>query len=251
MNDFVRPHYQRAPIAEALIDIRFANPDSVSIEALTQVANALSDELPTRMAMQHFEVGFQADLTTPNHAQFTNAQQQVGWRLLSREQDRVLQLQKVGFTYSHLPPYTNWETFRSEARLCWSRLKKIMPSQDTTRFAVRVINKIPVPIAGFDPKEYLTIYPVVPEKGPLSVDAMFVQLQYSLSHVLPEARAIINVASGLVEASGSHLVLDIDLFADRIESTEEELWSAIDRFGLEKDVIFESCITDEVRKVIQ
>jgi hypothetical protein len=45
--------------------------------------------------------------------------------------------------------------------------------------------------------------------------------------------------------------LDIDLFIERPVSDVAEMWTLLHRLGIEKDVIFESCITDEVRKAIQ
>jgi hypothetical protein len=86
---------------------------------------------------------------------------------------------------------------------------------------------------------------------PATASAVFVQLQLALPKVLPEARVIINVASGRSDASGTHLVLDIDMFATGLFEGDDPVWAAVEKFGVEKDVIFESCITDKVREVIQ
>jgi uncharacterized protein (TIGR04255 family) len=249
MSEFVRPHYQNAPIAEALIDIRVANPDAVTLERLTAVADALASEFPNRQLIQHMQMGFQAGPDAPGS--FFNAQEQIGWRLAAKDQSRVLQVQRIGFTYSHLPPYTDWNTFRDEARRYWTTFRDAVGQSAAVRIAVRVINKIPTPSAEVAVDEYLSIYPVVPEKMPATVDAMFVQLQLAMPKILPDARAIMNVVSGQSDANGTHLVLDIDLFANRMFETEEEIWSTLEKFGIEKDVIFEACITPKVREAIQ
>lgn len=250
MSEFIRPHYQNAPIAEALIDIRVANPDAVTLQQLTGIADALSSHFPNRLPMQQMQMGFQAD---PNAGlgNFFNAQEQVGWRLAAKDQSRVLQVQRIGFTYSHLPPYTDWDTFRNEARRYWIAFRNALGQSEVSRIAVRVINKIPTPNTEIALTDYISIYPVVPETVPATVDAMFVQLQLALPNVLPDARAIMTVASGQADANGPHLLLDIDLFVNRLIGSDEEIWSTLEKFGTEKDAIFEACITDKVRKAIQ
>ncbi|WP_316181522.1 TIGR04255 family protein [Bradyrhizobium sp. SZCCHNRI1009] len=250
MTEFVRPHYERAPIAEALIDVRVANPDAITLDQLTSVADALAEEFPIRHPIQHLMFGFQA--ATPEAATgFMNTPEQVGWRLHNGAQDRILQLQRVGFSYSHLPPYTDWDSFRNEARRHWQVFQRVVNAQSFSRVAVRVINKIPTPTAEVALQDYLSVYPVVPDNLPVTADAVFVQLQLGMPKILQDARAILNVASGQADANGSHLLLDIDLFANRIVERDDEVWSILEKFGLEKDVIFEACITDKIRKAIQ
>jgi uncharacterized protein (TIGR04255 family) len=251
MTAFVRPHYTRAPIAEAIIDIRVANPGEVALTAITEGVEALTDEFPSRLPIQQFQMGFQADANNPGTSMFTNNQELLGWRLVSKDQKRILQLQRIGFSYNHLPPYSDWGNFSSEARRYWSTFRKTLGAGDVSRIAVRVINKIPVPKAQVDISKYLTVYPVVPETLPSVANALFVQLQLSMPHIYPDARAIVNVANGPPDESGAHLILDIDLFLERIVSNDEEMWDILEKLGLEKDVIFEACITDEVREVIR
>jgi uncharacterized protein (TIGR04255 family) len=251
MSEFVRPHYEKAPIAEALVDIRVAKPDAVTFEQITRAADALAEEFPGRVPIQQVMFGIQAIPGNVAQAGFTNNQEQIGWRLITKTQNRVLQLQRIGFTYSHLPPYTDWDTFRDEARRYWTTFREIVAQPVVSRIAVRVINKIPTQDAEIALQDYLSIYPVVPETIPATADAIFLQLQLAMPKVTPDARAILNVASGQADENGSHLVLDIDLFSNRMVENESEIWSTLEKFGVEKDIIFEACITDRVRKAIQ
>lgn len=251
MSDFIRPHYSKAPIAEALIDVRISNPEGATVDVLTKIASALAPKFPTRHPIQHFEVGFQAD-NQQGSAQFINNQAPMGWRLLSKENDRVLQLQRIGFTYSHLPPYSNWSAFRDGARGCWNEFKAFLPDQRASRIAVRVINRIPVPDEPYFLHHYVNLYPNLPAKDfPSGLIASFVQVQLNIPHVFPDARAILNVNSGQRDANGPYLLLDIDLFVERNVEKDDEVWSILEKFGVEKDVIFEACITDKTREVIK
>jgi uncharacterized protein (TIGR04255 family) len=157
MTAFVRPHYTRAPIAEAIIDIRVANPGEVALSAVTEGAETLKEEFPSRLPIQQLQMGFLADANNPGSSSFTNNQELLGWRLVSKDQDRILQLQRIGFSYSHLPPYSDWESFSSEARRYWSTFRKALGAGNVSRIAVRVINKIPVPKAQVDISKYLMV----------------------------------------------------------------------------------------------
>jgi len=243
-----RPHYQRAPIAEAIIDLRLVEP--VSLETVKAAADRLKDDFPIQFPIYQFSVEIPAQSDEEQLAP-TNTQEFLGWRLTNKEQSRVILLQRQGFTFSHLPPYSEWSQFSGEARRHWTCFSEYLQSSDVQRVAVRIVNRIPVAAGHVDLKHYLNVYPLLPESLPSVANALFVQLQLSVPHIDPSARVIINVASGQQSESGPHLLLDIDLFVERKTSDVDEIWALLDKFGREKNVIFETCITDEVRKLIK
>ena len=73
MSAFVRPHYEKAPIAEALIDVRVSDPDAVTLEQLTKAADALAEEFSAPQPIQQFQVAFQAG-PGPTPGGFFNSQ---------------------------------------------------------------------------------------------------------------------------------------------------------------------------------
>jgi uncharacterized protein (TIGR04255 family) len=252
MTRAARRHYSKAPIVEAVIDIR-VQPDGVSdISKLTDLADELKETFPTRLPLNFLQMGF--DVQTPEApAKFTNTQQQTGWRLNAKDQDRVILLQIVGFTYSHLPPYTRWETFSEEAKVVWSLYRKAMAPSFASRAAVRVINQIPVPLsAELDISTYLNIYPKLPESIPTVASGVFMQLQLPMVDVDDSAKAVLHLATGQQPSGGTpSLILDIDLSVERKIDIEADLWTLIDKLGVVKDDIFEACITDKLREIIQ
>jgi uncharacterized protein (TIGR04255 family) len=129
-----RRHYNNAPITEAVIDIQVENVEGRDLKNVTIFADRLKEEFPTRLPVFQLQMGFQADALGGGH-QFSNDQQNLGWRLNSKSRPRVLQIRTNGFTYSHLPPYTTWEEFSAEASDLWSQYVEISPkSQDVLRF---------------------------------------------------------------------------------------------------------------------
>jgi uncharacterized protein (TIGR04255 family) len=251
MSSAVRRHYANAPIAEAVIDVRVQTKTAPDFARLTSLAEGLKERFPTRFPMSQLAMGF--DVENPAMpARFSNSQQQIGWRLNSKNQDRVVLLQTIGFTYSHLPPYTDWETFSAEAREIWIKYLEAVKPELATRAAVRVINRIPIPANEFNIDTYLNIYPKLPEAIPTLANAIFMQLQLPMTYVDASAKAVLSLATGQAGPDGSpSLILDIDLSVERSVAIEDELWSLLDRLGSVKDDIFEACITDTLREKIQ
>jgi uncharacterized protein (TIGR04255 family) len=251
MSPKVRPHYANAPIAEAVIDVRVQSGPTLDFSKLTALADALKERFPARLPMSQMQMGF--DVQDPNMpARFINSQQQTGWRLTSKDQDRVALLQTVSFTFSHLPPYTDWETFSSEAQQIWGMYIDAVKPEIATRAAVRVINRIPIPAHEFNIDSYLNIYPKLPEAIPTLADVVFMQLQLPMTHVDASAKAVLNLATGQSGPDGStSLILDIDLAVERTIALQDELWSLLDHLGSVKDDIFEACITDVLREKIR
>jgi uncharacterized protein (TIGR04255 family) len=251
MSPTVRRHYANAPIAEAVIDVRVQTQTEPDFSRLTALADTLKERFPTRLPMSQLQMGF--DVQNPTMpARFTNSQQQTGWRLTSKDQDRVILLQTIGFTYSHLPPYTDWETFSAEAQQIWATYLEAVNPELAIRAAVRVINRIPVPAHEFNIDTYLNIYPKLPEAIPTLANLMFMQLQLPMTHVDASAKAVLSLASGQPGPDGSpSLILDIDLSIERPIALQDELWALLNRLGSVKDDIFEACITDNLREKIQ
>jgi uncharacterized protein (TIGR04255 family) len=247
-----RRHYRNSPIVEAVIDIQVQLGDVHGISKLTELADHLRGDFPTRLPVNVLQMGFDVQGSdTP--AKFTNTQQQSGWRLNAKDQDRVILLQTVGFTYSHLPPYSDWETFSEEAKTIWTLYCDALAPVHAIRAAVRVINQIPVPSLEFEIDTYLNIYPKLPESIPTVASAMLMQLQLPMTHVDAAAKAVLNLATGQVmpPENKPSLILDIDLSVERKITIKDDLWSLIDQLGIVKDDIFEACITDKLREKIQ
>lgn len=239
-------HYARAPIAEAVIDLRIETPEGLSVGVFSELQRRLQDHFPVRLPIRSIEMGF----VSPGdaEAQFHTAQEQVGVRLQTKSGDRVLQAQLAGFTLSHMAPYTSWEAFRAEAQAAWSVFLETTGARRVTRCAVRVINKLQLPDGNVG--QYTTLTPNVPS-GPLgAMKAFFMQLQLPLDHVLHGGQALVNVASAPQE-NGAALVLDFDLFVTRaMDADSPEVWSILDTLSAAKNEAFELSITDKTREII-
>jgi uncharacterized protein (TIGR04255 family) len=113
-----RPYYSKAPITEALIDLRITQAPDSSVHDLEAIGEEIAEHYPIQdptyiysgqISVQEAGEPMQAD-TTHQHS---------GFKFTSLNKQQILQAQIDGFTFSTLAPYDRWELFRDEARRLW------------------------------------------------------------------------------------------------------------------------------------
>jgi uncharacterized protein (TIGR04255 family) len=240
-------HYRNAPITEALIDLQVEFINVPPQSRFVEVAQALSDQFPTSSVMRQFEMNI-GDVEADGRP-MVKSDAEVGMRLTSSGQDRILQIQQRGFTYSHLPPYTQWASFCAEAKELWARFVQEFAPIAVTRAAVRYINRIVVPANAAKFDEYFTLYPKVPEGITDPLTGCFVQMVLPQPNVAEQAAAVINFALEPAQAPGSlSFLLDFDLFSTcRLPPDSDDVWAMLERLRTRKNELFEASITDVTR----
>ena len=238
--------YLKAPIVEAVIDIHVRFDAEVTIELFEGFYSAVSDRFPTKGLIKQVHLGMAAG---SEHLHAQSDQVQTGLRLQSGQNDRVLQIQKQSFTLSHLPPYTDWETFRREARELWAVFAERCRPAEITRVAVRFVNRILIPHERIELEDYFNLYPNFPSGIPHDVSGMFMQFQMPQPDLDSGALAIINMAIEPSATPGAMAVLlDFDVFRQSSFAPDgEDVWNYFDRLRDQKNRLFEATITDKSR----
>ncbi len=181
--------------------------------------------------------------------------EQVGLRLATADNSRVLQVQRQGFTFSQLTQYTCWDDFYKEARELWEVYAAAFHLESFSRVATRFINKIAVPEQRFELEDYFKLYPTYPREINDLITGVFMQLRQPVS-TIPNALATINFAS-TVENAGTlsaqtAFVLDFDLAVEGAWSpTGNDVWEILAEFRGLKNAYFESSITDKCRRLFE
>ena len=182
----------------------------------------------------------------------TTSSSAIGFRLTNPKGDRVLQVRKQGFSYSHLHPYTKWPTFIAEMRPLWEQYMGALRPASVTRMAVRYINRILVP-QGVDLDLYLNVTPRLLTNVCNEVEGYFLQLVLPQRDLGNEWKAILN--TGLEPSPASDVMsvlLDIDVFCEKTFPIDSDnMWNVLSQLRDRKNLIFESAITDEVRRIIE
>lgn len=244
-------HYTKAPIIEAVIDIQVALPSDFSVSAFDALATKLDGELPIRTKITSVQMHLDANLAEGKDAQVSSTHDDLGLRLTDSSNSRVLQLRKIGFAYSHLPPYSTWECFSKEARSYWDLFVRYCQPEKVTRCAVRYVNRIDIPTAPIELKDYMTLFPEIPDSVPQDVTGMLMQLQMPQN----DLRSMAVIHEAVVEPAipgGLSIILDIDLFKNlSIDPGSSDVWDALESLRVRKNLLFEGFITNKTRELIQ
>lgn len=242
--------YPNAPIVEAVIEFRLRFDNAPTVDALDRFCTGIADRFPTKVPVNVMAV--QLAQQAGDQPQLHGNNSQIGFRLTSVENDRVAMIQQDSFIYSHLAPYSDWDTFSDELKFLWLKFSESLAPKAVIRVATRYINRIVVPQSRVELKDYFTIGPELPAAMAEHLSGFFVQLQLPLTDLHAGARSVINFSPQPSSPDTCAFVLDIDTFReDEFAPDSGEIWEFLNHLRLKKDEIFESSITDKTRKLFQ
>lgn len=244
-------HYNRAPIIEAVIDLQVRFAAAPPQDAFAEVAKRLSATFPRVDPMASFGIQVGVGQWAPAPSASVSP---AGLRLSTAKNERVLLLQPRGMTYSHLPPYTEWRTFRQEAEEMWEAFVEVTAPQGVNRLALRYINRFSIPENIFELSEYFLLRPEIPDVGMSPhVSAFFMQCQLPQADLGNDVLAFVNFGSaGASPESANYMLLDFDVVATRdVDVSHDTVFPILDQLRDRKNSLFEACITDKARELIR
>src|SRR5213593_4864709 len=157
-------HLPRAPITEALVDLRVQVPPGFSVEALVRALDQRDNLGYTKKgAIVRGEFGFSLNVQQGSTA--AGRATSVGVRLHSADEKYVAQLSVEGFTLSRLQPYESWENLIHEAERLWAGYRECLAVERIVRVATRYINNLRLPPTA-DWARFLNLLPMLPEGLP-------------------------------------------------------------------------------------
>ena len=242
----VSRHYSRAPITEAIIDLRVTLPEGFSVDKLTEIYTSISDNFPKKEPMHTSSLMFEAGPAIKIDA----SQRQNGLLLRSEDGKRILQATLSGFTFNRLAPYSTWEDFSGEARRLWEIYKDVCRPTSVIRAAVRFINRLDLPGPALDLKDYLRTVPEVSPDLPQGLSAFFMQLQIPQEDL--NCMLVINEAfAPPISPELVSVILDFDLFREQIwQRDDEEIWRFLEELRHRKNQVFNASITEKTKELI-
>ncbi len=241
-----RAPYTKAPITEALIDIRVALPDGTTVADLARVN--IGEEMGYPHRRNRFAV--EGQIAIGEQVGTAARQTHIGYDFVSDDERQIAQVRSDGFTFSRLAPYDRWETFRAEANRLWKLYRDVANPINVTRVAVRYINRLDLPVPMDDFKDYLRTVPEVSPDLPQELNGLLMQLAIPQEDI----GALVLLNEALIpppNADTASILLDISLSRELETSVdEEELWNLLDQFRERKNKVFEACITERTRDLI-
>jgi len=242
-------HYEKAPITEALIDIRVELSSELRFEDLGAFRKHVGSDYPREETRNLSQALLQFGPSVQASAQ----QQPWGFMFRNENNTQVVQVRLDGFTFSRLEPYENFEHLRDEAGRLWDIYRELVRPKRVARIAVRYINQLNLPGTRVEPEDYLKTFPHLSEDLPRDLRD-FGPFLMSLRVPQPDLNGllVINEAGTPPKKPETvSIILDLDL---SIESpaigSEEEMWALFQKLRERKNLYFEACITDKTRELI-
>jgi len=246
-NPRLRRIYKRPPVIEAVVDIQVTPLDGLDISELSRLQQGEAEKYPDCQQL------FSGSLTFDKKSAAVLQAHSIlgGYRLASGDSSIVVQSRLQGFTFSRLAPYTSWESWIGEAERLWGKYLGIASPQSVNRVAVRYINRIEFPpVEGRRVRDYLKIYPEVPDSLPTRLAGILMRLEL-LPPELPGSTLVITLGRTEPTVTGNlALLLDIDLaLGVDMHCNDPAVWEAVQDLHLRENDFFESCISDFSREL--
>ncbi len=239
------PHLSKAPIVEAVLDIRVVPSVAWNEASLQNELKQRLPDFPKHETMRETKFQLPPGKAAPVVEDFGC----VGFKLHSNDNLHNVQFNKGSFVFSRLKPYQDWGRFSQEALRLWAIYCELLKPSEVRRVGLRFINRITIKQSKIELSDYYK-YPPEPLKeldwplaGYLHHDVMQV----------PETAYSVNVIKTVQNVPGEiGLLLDIDVFMQShfaynelriIECMEEMRWV--------KNKIFFGSLTERIIKELK
>jgi uncharacterized protein (TIGR04255 family) len=235
------PTLPKAPITEALIDIRAELPPGVDLAELRRFYAELEGRFPR--IEERFAMSATVELNQQGAQVKDESSHPDGFVMRSEADGSVVQVRLDGFTMHKLHPYISWQSLSGQARELWRRYVSVARPSKVVRLAVRYTNRIEV-APGQDFKQFVLTAPEIAPGIPQMLP------EYLMRLVIPHpagSTAIVTMSSlpPVMNSATVSMLFDIDAFrlVDISAVDEESIWSFLDELRAYKNLIFFNSIT--------
>ncbi|MER8745886.1 TIGR04255 family protein [Mesorhizobium sp. M1004] len=239
------PTYRRAPIVEAVIELRLETP--LPIRQAEKFRDRMKKTYPVVKDRMEFEVLFEGGKTAAVNSTIT------GFNMNSTDSVDVLLIQTKGFSTARLAPYEGWEALKARLIDSYEVFMKLFGRLPVAAASTRFINRVDIPdsvILGQDIDSFFR-FGVQSPKGlfkscsGFSVTADVVESETGLAAKVTCA----SDASPLIDHQS--FLVDIDVRTiEKLPMRQDEMWAKVDELRKAKNNFFEASITDRVRDLI-
>ncbi|QXD13982.1 TIGR04255 family protein [Rhodocaloribacter litoris] len=241
-------HLARAPIVEAVIELRVKLPAAFQVEEFLSLQEVLAERYPEVKKVRRFEHSFGVIGGKPFMEEKDEGFQ--ACRFQSSDGRNVAQFRRDGFSFSRLKPYTRWEAIYAEAMDLWELYKTKASPEVVTRIAVRYINHVEIPLF-VELSDYLTTMTLVPEQLPQEVT----EFLNSMVVYDKESRASARITQALgpeVTPGRRLIILDIDAFKRvELEADSPDIPDILEQLRQLKNRIFFGIITEKTASLYE
>ncbi len=235
--------YSRAPIVEAILELKLPTDRPIRLETARKIANDLMREGLDQTSNR-------VEYTT--HVGKGAAQLRshvVGKELASADNRLVVRSLVNAFAFFQRSPYRDWWYFERMAKKYWE-IYNTSAATPPARIGLRFVNRIPLPL-GQEIEEYFNFYPTLNLDLPQTWGQVVMRLEVPVPNT--------DYTVGLVQQWHGRsdvldcvdITLDIDVFAVSAGFADDEIWNRLIEMRTIKNDFFEKAITEKVREMIR
>lgn len=236
--------YKKAPILEAVLAFRWSSPKS-----LDELQAVLSDSAFERFEKPKPRIQIGAAINV-EAGEISHEQKQLGYEVALRDGSELVFLEEHQFVFVQRAPYDRWEYFSKQASSLLELVVAKLNIDEFERVGLRFVNRIDVPVsdgAAINTDDYVTVN----FNGPREDRGVIEEFQMRV--VKPTDKQGVHYALVLATTAAPmpgycSILLDIDVFTRTpIPASGEELMSKLGEMRIEKNNIFEECLTDKAK----
>jgi len=238
--------YKNAPIVEAIVEFRVTT-EGLRLERLAELDFGEQYGSPETVYTVEQQVQLvDGELSAETH------DSQVGFSFSTEDAKRTVQATASTFGFVWRGEYTQWGDFIAEVEGAWETYRAVAAPTFVDAIGVRFVNHIPMPLRPIEIKDYLRMSVDIPAQLPQTLTSLFVQVDIPLPKQHAQATVTSTVLGGTADQPGGWLVLDIDAKAPVGADTSNPVFgdtitATLDKLRLAKNYVFEACVTDATR----
>lgn len=244
-------HFPKAPIVEAVIDIRARA--TVPFEE-----SSVRSHLETRLngygfldSQREIRHELQVKGGKPSGQKLIDLWK--GLRFQSTDEKHIAQFNRDGFVFSRLEPYKDWRQLSSEGLKLWEVFKELAHPIEIHRIGLRFINRIFLPPGELRFEDYIQPAPI----SPAGMNLPFYRFIHHDTLAVPGHPYAVNVIRTIQspEESGGPgvaLILDIDVSTSQVFGLDEALLAQrLNEMRWLKNKIFSGSISHKTKELFQ
>jgi len=212
------PHLSKAPIVEAVIDIRSISKSSLAEGKVSSFLKERLADYPTQKSKN--SKSLEIAVGPKAHAPIIKDLGFAGSVVRSTSEPYIAQFNKESFVFSRLSPYNEWKLFMAEALRLWKLYCELTEVEEIQRIGVRFVNKIDALKRVIELSDYY-------ENAPDSIkntDWDMINYMHKDTYQ-PTPFYLVNVVRAVKQRQdevGAGLILDIDVIMNRKFSNDLE-----------------------------
>ena len=238
--------YAKAPIKEALFDIRIDKLKIEKVEDLKDFEQFVKESYPKSAIKNQFKGGIKITKDKAEHEPTVKGIQ--GYIFSNESKTRLMQIEETRFTYNVLDPYETWDIHFEEFWKYWSIYRDKFQPNNVVSIATKFTNRIKLQLPFDDFDEYMTCMPPIPKTLPQVLQALFMQVQVPMQ----ASSKNVTITQTMEPINKDVLPFILDITVHESFDTDKDFDSFKGEFQEMREIknkVFEDCITDKTRNL--